>query len=156
MAHLALHLADHAGQFDRVRSDEGLLEGAAEEVVRHASPILYFRRTATVDTVLAGTEVRAGDKVVMWYASANFDEAHFDDPLDFEVGRPRVPGHVAFGGGGAHFCLGASLARIELVELVAEVMRRDLSMRVVGEPEMVSSNFVNGIQSLTVELLGAR
>ena len=156
MAHLALHLADHADQFDRVRSDEGLIEGAAEEVVRHASPILYFRRTATVDTVLAGTEVRAGDKVVMWYASANFDEAHFDDPLDFEVGRPRVPGHVAFGGGGAHFCLGASLARIELVELVAEVMRRDLSMRVVGEPEMVSSNFVNGIQSLTVELLGAR
>ena len=156
MAHLALHLADHADQFDRVRSDEGLLEGAAEEVVRHASPILYFRRTATVDTVLAGTEVRAGDKVVMWYASANFDGAHFDDPLDFEVGRPRAPGHVAFGGGGAHFCLGASLARIELVELVAEVMRRDLSMRVVGEPEMVSSNFVNGIQSLTVELLGAR
>ena len=156
MAHLALHLADHADQFDRVRSDEGLLEGAAEEVVRHASPILYFRRTATVDTVLAGTEVRAGDKVVMWYASANFDGAHFADPLDFEVGRPRAPGHVAFGGGGAHFCLGASLARIELVELVAEVMRRDLSMRVVGEPEMVSSNFVNGIQSLTVELLGAR
>jgi len=156
MAHLALHLVGHADQFDRVRSDEGLVEGAAEEVVRHASPILYFRRTATVDTVLAGTEVRAGDKVVMWYASANFDEAHFDDPLAFEVGRPRTPGHVAFGGGGAHFCLGASLARIELVELVAEVMRRDLAMRVVGEPEMVSSNFVNGIQSLTVELLGAR
>ena len=156
MAHFALHLVDHADQFDRVRSDEGLLEGAVEEVVRHASPILYFRRTATVDTVLAGTEVRAGDKVVMWYASANFDEAHFDDPLAFEVDRPRTPGHVAFGGGGAHFCLGASLARIELVELVAEAMRRNLEMRVVGEPEMVSSNFVNGIESLTVELLGAR
>ena len=69
-------------------------------MVRHASPILYFRRTATVDTVLAGTEVHAGEKVVMWYASANFDEAHFDDPLAFEVGRPRTPGHVAFGGGG--------------------------------------------------------
>ena len=156
MAHLALYLVDHADQFDRVRSDKGLLEGAAEEVVRHASPILYFRRTATVDTVLAGTEVQAGEKVVMWYASANFDEAHFDDPLAFEVGRPRTPGHVAFGGGGAHFCLGASLARIELVELVAEAVRRDLEMRVVGEPQMVSSNFVNGIQSLTVELLGAR
>ena len=156
MAHFALHLVDHADQFDRVRSDEGLLEGAVEEVVRHASPILYFRRTATVDTVLAGTEVRAGDKVVMWYASANFDEAHFDDPLAFEVDRPRTPGHVAFGGGGAHFCLGASLARIELVELVAEAMRRNLEMRVVGEPEMISSNFVNGIESLTVELLGAR
>ena len=92
----------------------------------------------------------------MWYASANFDEAHFDDPLAFEVGRPRTPGQVAFGGGGAHFCLGASLARIELVELVAEAVRRGLEMQVVGKPQMVSSNFVNGIQSLTVELLGAR
>ena len=156
MAHLALYLVDHADQFARVRSDKALLEGAAEEVVRHASPILYFRRTATVDTVLAGTEVHAGEKVVMWYASANFDEAHFDDPLAFEVGRPRTPGHVAFGGGGAHFCLGASLARIELVELVAEAVRRGLEMQVVGKPQMVSSNFVNGIQSLTVELLGAR
>jgi len=156
MAHMAVHLADHQDQFDRVRNDASLLDPAVEEVVRHASPILYFRRTATTDTMLAGTEVAAGDKVVMWYASANFDSAHFDDPLAFDVGRPRVPGHVAFGGGGAHFCLGASLARIELAELLTEVLRRDLRISVVGEPEMVSSNFVNGVQRLEIELSGAR
>jgi len=151
MAHLAVHLVEHEDQFDRVRADGDLLDGAVEEVVRHASPILYFRRTATVDTVLAGTEVAAGDKVVMWYASANFDEAHFADPRAFDVGRPRVPGHVAFGGGGAHFCLGASLARIELAELVAEVLRRGLRLRLAGEPQSVSSNFVNGVAHLPVE-----
>ncbi len=152
MAHLATHLMDHADEFDRVRADGDLLDGAVEEVVRHASPILYFRRTAMADTVLAGTEVAAGDKVVMWYASANFDEAHFADPLAFDVGRPRVPGHVAFGGGGAHFCLGASLARIELAELVAEVLRRGLRLRPAGEVETVSSNFVNGVARLPVEV----
>ncbi len=156
MAHMAVHLADHDDQFDRVRRDPELLDSAVEEVVRHASPILYFRRTATVDTVLAGTEVAAGDKVVMWYAGANFDAAHFDDPLAFDVGRPRVPGHVAFGGGGAHFCLGASLARIELAELLGEVLRRDLRISVVGQPETVSSNFVNGIHHLEIELAGGR
>ncbi len=155
MAHLALHLVEHADQFDRLRRNGDLLEGAVDEVVRHASPILYFRRTATVDTVLSGTEVAAGDKVVMWYASANFDKEHFDDPMAFDVDRPRVPGHVAFGGGGVHFCLGASLARIELAELVAEVQRRDLRLSVVGKPEMVSSNFVNGINRINVELVGA-
>ena len=152
MAHLAVHLVDHEEQFDQVRADGDLLDGAVEEVVRHSSPILYFRRTATVDTVLAGTEVAAGEKVVMWYASANFDEAHFVDPLVFDVDRPRVPGHVAFGGGGAHFCLGASLARIELAELVAETLRRGLRIQLAGEPEMVSSNFVNGVARLPIEV----
>lgn len=152
MAHLALHLAEHKDQFDRVRSDSDLLEGAVEEVVRHASPILYFRRTATAETVLSGTELAAGDKVVMWYAAANFDEEHFENPNAFDVNRPRVPGHVAFGGGGVHFCLGASLARIELSQLVAEVLRRNLHVAVAGEPEMVSSNFVNGIHRLDVEV----
>jgi cytochrome P450 len=75
--------------------------------------------------------------------------------MAFDVDRPRVPGHVAFGGGGVHFCLGASLARIELAELVAEVQRRDLRLSVVGKPEMVSSNFVNGINRINVELVGA-
>ncbi|MEC9394987.1 MAG: cytochrome P450 [Actinomycetota bacterium] len=152
MAHLAVHLVDHEEQFDQVRADGDLLDGAVEEVVRHSSPILYFRRTATVDTVLDGTEVAAGEKVVMWYASANFDEAHFVDPLVFDVDRPRVPGHVAFGGGGAHFCLGASLARIELAELVAETLRRGLRIQLAGEPEMVSSNFVNGVARLPIEV----
>ena len=150
MSHLALHLVEFAAEFDRVRADRTLLATVAEEVVRYSSPILYFRRTATTDTVLAGTEIAAGDKVVMWYAAANFDETVFDDPMRFDAARPTPPPNVSFGGGGVHFCLGASLARLELVELVDELLARDLHIDVVGEPEFVRSNFVNGIEHLEV------
>ncbi|MFK5977535.1 MAG: cytochrome P450 [Rhizobiaceae bacterium] len=82
--------------------------------MRYSSPILYFRRTATKDTELSGTAIAKGDCVVMWYASANFDEARFDDPLKFDIARPKLPSHAGYGGGGMHTCLGAGLARIEL------------------------------------------
>lgn len=152
MAHLAMHLAAFESDFDRVRRDPGLLDRAAEEVVRYSSPILYFRRTATRDTELAGTAVAAGQKVVMWYASANFDEAVFEDPLRFDVGRPPTPPNVAFGGGGVHFCLGASLARLELAILIAEILARAWRFELLGEPTFVSSNFVNGVEHLEVQL----
>ena len=150
MSHLALHLTEFDDEFERVRADRSMLGSAAEEVVRYSSPILYFRRTATIDAVLAGTEIAAGDKVVMWYAAANFDETVFDDPMRFEAGRPTPPPNVSFGGGGVHFCLGASLARLELVELIDELLDRDVRLEVVGEPEFVRSNFVNGIERLAV------
>jgi cytochrome P450 len=150
MSHLALHLTDHPEQFARVRSDPKLLDHAVDEVIRYSSPILYFRRTATVDTVLAGTDIAAGEKVVMWYASANFDDAVFDRPLEFDVGRPRTPAHVAFGGGGVHFCLGASLARLELAVLIEEIDRLGVELELDGRPTYVPSNFVNGIESLRV------
>ena len=152
MAHLATHLTRFPQQFDRVRADRHLLASAAEEVVRYSSPILYFRRTATRPTVLAGTPIAAGQKVVMWYASANFDEAVFDDPLAFDVGRPSTPPNVAFGGGGAHFCLGASLARLELAELIDEILTRDLRLDVVADPVHVDSNFVNGLEHVPVDV----
>jgi cholest-4-en-3-one 26-monooxygenase len=150
IGHLALHQRDFAAEFDRVRADRSLVESAVEEVIRYSSPILYFRRTVTRDTVLAGTAVAAGEKVVMWYAAANFDEAVFADPLRFDPSRPTPPPNVAFGGGGAHFCLGASLARLELAVLLEEMLARDLHLDVVGEPEYVDSNFVNGIEHLEV------
>ncbi len=150
MAHLALHMIGHADQFELVRHDRGLLESAAEEVIRHSSPILYFRRTAATDTVLAGTHVSAGEKVVMWYASANFDEAVFDDPLRFHVARLRTPAHAAFGGGGVHFCLGAPLARLELSILIDEILSRGITLRAAGPTAYVRSNFVNGIESLPI------
>ena len=152
MSHLAMHLVDFADEFDRVRADDGLLESVAEEVIRYSSPILYFRRTATRDCTLAGTPIAAGEKVVMWYSAADFDEAVFDDPLRFDAARPTPPANVAFGGGGAHFCLGASLARLELVELIDEILARDLRIELVDEPTYVDSNFVNGVEKLEVRL----
>ena len=150
MSHLAMHLVDFTDEFDRVRSDDALLDSVAEEVIRYSSPILYFRRTATQDCELAGTPIAAGEKVVMWYSAADFDESVFDDPLRFDAARPTPPANVAFGGGGAHFCLGASLARLELVELIDEILSRDLQLEVVGEATYVDSNFVNGIEHLEV------
>mgnify|MGYP002725573462 CR=1 FL=1 len=152
MSHMATYLAGHRDQFNRVRSDPALVNTAVEEIVRHASPILYFRRTATTDTVLAGTPVATGDKVVMWYASANFDENHFEDPYRFDVARPRVPANVAFGGGGAHFCLGASLARVELAILLEEFLATGMEIEVLGQPTLVESNFVNGVERLDVSV----
>ncbi len=151
MAHLALHHAAFPAAFGRVAGDRTLLGGLAEEIVRYSSPILYFRRTVTRHVELGGTPLAPGDKVVMWYAAANFDERAFDAPLEFRPDRPTTPTHSAFGGGGAHFCLGASLARLELVELLDEMFDRGLRLT-VGEPSYVDSNFVNGIEHLPVRV----
>ena len=152
MAHLAMHLAEHPREFGRVRADRSVLAGAAEEVIRHSSPILYFRRTTTRACELSGTPIAAGEKVVMYYSAADFDPAVFPDPRRFDVERPNPPANVAFGGGGAHFCLGASLARMEVAELIDEILDRDLTIEVVGAPEFVDSNFVNGIEHLEVRV----
>ncbi len=150
MAHLALHLVEFADQFDLVRADPSLMAQAAEEVIRYSSPILYFRRTVTRDTVLQDTPLRAGDKVVMWYAAANFDGTVFDEPMRFDVRRPLRPPNAAFGGGGAHFCLGAPLARLELAVLIEAILARGIELELVGEPVYVDSNFVNGLEHLEV------
>lgn len=149
MAHLARHLQQFPEAFAAVRDDRSLLPAVTDEVIRYSSAILYFRRTVTVETELAGTPLAPGDKVVMWYCSANFDEAQFPDPLAFRIDRPAVPPHVAFGGGGVHFCLGASLARLEIAELIDELLDRQLDL-VVGDPIYTESNFVNGIEHLPV------
>ncbi|MFT5531156.1 MAG: cytochrome P450 [Candidatus Poriferisodalaceae bacterium] len=152
MAHLALHMAEFPAAFEQVRADKALLPTVTDEVIRYSSPILYFRRTVTEPTELSGTSLAVGDKVVMWYAAANFDEAIYPDSLAFKPDRPSVPAHVAFGGGGAHFCLGASLARLEVAELIEATLDRSFSFEGVGEPTFVESNFVNGIEHLDVRL----
>jgi len=151
MAHLALHLVDFASEFDRVRGNPELLDSVADEIIRYSSPILYFRRTVTADVHLGGTDLAAGDKVVMWYAAANFDDNHFDDARAFHADRAQLPAHVAFGGGGAHFCLGASLARLEVSILVDEILKRNWTLE-LGTAQFVPSNFVNGIEHLHVAL----
>jgi len=152
IAHLALHMQQFPEAFEALRSDRSLLGAVTDEVIRYSSAILYFRRTVTRPAVLAGTELAPGDKVVMWYCAANFDERQYPDPLAFRTDRPPAAPHVAFGGGGAHFCLGASLARLEIAELIDEMLDRDLAFTTIGKPEFVESNFVNGIEHLEVRL----
>ena len=126
---------------------EGVAPTAIEEVVRWASPVIHFRRTATRDTELAGQRIRSGEKVVMWYNSANRDEAVFEDPYRFDV--TRTPNeHVGFGGPGAHHCLGANLARREITCVFRELFRRLPDLRICGKAEMLQSNFIHGIKRM--------
>ncbi len=124
----------------------GRIGTAVEEVLRWASPLLHMRRTATQDFVIGDKEIKAGDKVVLWYISGNRDEDVFDEPFTFDILRNPNP-HIAFGGGGPHFCLGAALARTMLKSLLTEVYTRipDIS---APEPGFLVANFINGIKSL--------
>ena len=122
---------------------EGRIETAVEEFVRWASPVMTFRRTATQDTEISGQPIAAGEKVVMFYPSANRDESVFERPNEFDIARSPNR-HVGFGGGGPHFCMGASLARTQLAAIFTELLGR-LPELEVGEPAYVVGNFVNGI-----------
>lgn len=122
---------------------------AVEEIVRWASPVVYMRRTATRDVEVSGVEIAQGDKVTMWYCSANRDERHFADPWLFDVAR--TPNHhVGFGGGGTHFCLGANLARREISVVFEEIHSRIPDITVTEEPAMLLSAFIHGIKRLPV------
>lgn len=122
---------------------------AVEEIVRWASPVAYMRRTATRDVELSGVRIAAGDKLTLWYGSANRDESKFADPWTFDVRRHPNP-HVGFGGGGAHFCLGANLARREITVAFEELHRRVPDLRAVEEPDRLHSAFIHGIKRLPV------
>jgi len=120
---------------------------AAEEIVRWATPVLHMRRTLTRDVTFGGVEMLKGQKIAMWYISANRDEAHFKDPYRFDI--TREPNHQGgFGTGGAHFCLGAHLARREVVVMMTELLRRIPDIEATGKPEKLRSNFVHGIKRL--------
>lgn len=122
---------------------------AVEEIVRWASPVVYMRRTTTREVELGGARMAKGDKVTMWYASANRDEKHFDNPWLFDV--TRSPNHhVGFGGGGTHFCLGANLARREIAVVFEELHNRIPDIAVTEEPAMLLSSFIHGIKRLPV------
>jgi methyl-branched lipid omega-hydroxylase len=130
---------------------EGVTGTAVEEVVRIASPVVWMRRTLTRDAELSGTQLKEGDKVILYYGSANRDEAVFDDPDRFDVLRDPNP-HVGFGGPGPHFCLGAHLARREIALLIGELFRQIPDWQLAGEPEQLRSSFVNGIKHLPVDV----
>ncbi len=115
---------------------------------------MYFRRNATRDTEIRGQKIKAGEKVGIWYISANRDEDIFPDPFTFDIKRSPNE-HVAFGGGGPHFCLGASLARMEINIMIEELVKRVSSIELTGEVKRLRSNFVNGIKHLPVHLTPA-
>jgi cholest-4-en-3-one 26-monooxygenase len=128
---------------------DGKLDHAIEEILRWASPVYHFRRTATADTEVHGQAIAKDDKVVIWHISANRDEAVFDDPFTFDIERwPNE--HVAFGGGGPHFCLGANLARMELRLIFREILERIPDMHMTGDVQMLRSNFIGGVKHLPV------
>jgi methyl-branched lipid omega-hydroxylase len=128
---------------------EGVTPTAIEEIVRVASPVIFMRRTATQDTTLGGRPVKEGDKLILYYWSANRDAEVFDDPFRFDVRRDPNP-HVGFGGPGPHFCLGAHLARREITVMYRELFRRLPDIEAAGEPARLLSGFINGIKHLPV------
>jgi len=128
---------------------EAVAPTAVEEIVRWASPVLHFRRSATADTEIAGQPIANGDKVVVWYLSANRDETVFHDPYRFDVLRSPNE-HIGFGAGGPHFCLGAHLARLEITVMFRELFRRLPDIVVTGEPAMLRSGFIHGIKRMPV------
>ena len=128
-----LALAEHPEQLERLRADPGLIDTAVEEILRWSSPVSYFRRTATRDVELHGETIREGDVVTFWHPSANRDEDVFPDAFAFDVGRSPND-HVAFGGGGPHFCLGAALARREIRTMFEALLRRFDRWEVTGTP----------------------
>ncbi len=143
-------LTDYPDQRDLWFNDyETHSRTAIEEIVRLATPVIHFRRTVTADTELGGQQLHAGDKVVLFYSSANRDERVFELPDQFDVTRPLQPQQVGFGAGGPHFCLGANLARRELTIAFEELHRRLPSLRATGEPDYLQSNFINGIKRMS-------
>jgi cytochrome P450 len=133
----------------RLVADPSLVPAAIEEMLRYTSPVTVFVRTATKDTELRGIPVKAGDRAAMFYPSANRDETRFAEPDRFDIGRTPNP-HLAFGGGGTHFCLGANLARIEASAIIPEVLSRMKDIELAGPVERVRSNLMNGIHSMPV------
>lgn len=147
ISHGMVALLEHPDQLAKVRADRSLLPGAVEEMLRWASPVMNFRRTAMQDVELGGKQIKAGDKVVIWYIAANRDEQMFPDPFTFDV--TRTPNeHVAFGGGGPHFCLGANLARMEINTMFDEILNRWDDIEMSAPPSRLRSNFINGLKHI--------
>jgi len=148
-----LALFEHPEQRTALAADPSLVPTAVEEMLRWHTPVMHFRRTAREDVELGGQAIAAGDKVVMWYSSANRDDAAFAEADRFDVSRTPNE-HVAFGAGGPHFCLGASLARIEARILFEELLTRIPTLEQAGAPVRLRSNFIHGIKSLPVRTDG--
>jgi cytochrome P450 len=154
ITHGLLALLEHPEELAKLREagdDLALRKSAAEEMLRWATPVHHFRRTAAVDTELAGTSISAGDKVTTWFVSANRDESAFENPDVFDI--TRTPNrHMAFGPGGIHHCMGAHLAKMEVRIAFEELLARVDEIELTAAPERLRSNFFNGIKRLPVKV----
>jgi cytochrome P450 len=142
-------LLTHPDERERLTADLGLLPTAIEEMLRWTSPVIYMRRTATTDTDLGGRRIQAGQKVVMYYGAANRDPRAFDEPERFDI--TRMPNdHLAFGGGGPHFCLGSHVARVEIDAMFRQLLTRLPDLQKIGETEWLPSTFISGPKHIRV------
>ncbi len=149
-----LALIEHPDQREKLIRNPALIPTAVEEMLRWVSPVSQFRRTATRDTEIRGQKIREGDKVVIYYQSANRDEAVFRDPDNFDVER-SPNNHLAFGIG-EHFCLGANLARLEIRVMFEELLRRMPDIELAGPVRRLRSNFINGVKEMPVRFTPSR
>jgi cholest-4-en-3-one 26-monooxygenase len=140
---------DNPDQWQLLREDRSLLPSAVEEMLRYVSPVMNFRRQATQDVVLGGQKIEADSKVVFFHVSANRDETVFDDPQRFDITRNPNP-HLAFGGGGPHFCLGANLARMEIRVMFEHLLDRMPDITLDGEVQRLQSQFISGVKHIPV------
>jgi len=149
ISHGMLALMENPDQRQKLLDRPELLPSAVEEMLRWGTPVMHFRRTATRDVEVRDQLIRDDDKVTIWYISANRDEDMFPDPFRFDIERSPNE-HIAFGGGGPHFCLGANLARLEIRVMFEEVLRRLPDIELNGEVTRLRSNFINGIKHIPV------
>lgn len=151
ITHGMLALIENPDQLQRLRADRSLLKSASDEILRWATPVHHFRRTAARDAELAGTSIGAGDKVTTWFVSGNRDETVFDDPDRFDISRDPNP-HMSFGPGGVHHCMGAHLARLEIGIAFDVLLDRVDEIELTAPPERLRSNFFNGIKRMPVRV----
>ena len=144
-------LCKHPAEYQKLRDNPGLITSMVPEIIRWQSPIVHMRRTALADTELGGKQIRAGDKVVMWYVSGNRDEESIDRPDDFIIDRARPRHHLSFGFG-VHRCVGNRLAEMQLIILWEEIMKRFPRIDLVEEPRRIYSNFIHGITEMKVRI----
>lgn len=153
LSHSVIAFCDNPGQWDLVRADPDLLKHGVREMVRHASPVMHMRRTATADTSIGGQTIRKGDKLVMWYIAANRDESIFPDPHRFDIGRGNIQ-HLGFGTG-QHVCVGSRLAEMQLRVAFGILARHVKRFELMAPPRRFRSNFINGLKNLDVQMVPA-
>lgn len=154
ISHGLLALLENPDQLQRLRDQPELNASAANEILRWATPVHHFRRTASADVEFGGKQISENDKLATWYISGNFDEAVFDDPYRFDVGRSPNP-QMTFGPGGPHFCTGAHLARLEIEIVFEELVKRVAEFELTGPAERLQSNFFNGVKRMPMRLTAA-